>query len=92
MSTSVKKEPREKSNPDVEKALREAEEPGPHIPLDDIIEQSSRPEADSIVRQMLRGDETAGDPDDRDLAGAVGYDDTPHGRENRKNDVERGLD
>ena len=40
----------------------------------------------SIQRQTLRGDETKGNPDNRDHAGSADSKDTPQGREESKND------
>lgn len=50
----------------------------------DLAEESSLMGRDEMQRQILRGDETKGDPDDRDVAGAVRSDETPHGNENAK--------
>jgi len=61
----------------------------PAISSEEIAEQASKPDHDQIFRQPLRGDETKGDPDDRDVAGAVDHEDTPHGREERKHQVEK---
>jgi len=55
----------------------------------EIAEQASKPDHDQIVRQPLRGDETKGDPDVRDIAGAPDHEDTPHGREERKHQIEK---
>ena len=52
----------------------------------DITDEASHRDADGILRQTLRGDETKGNPDDRDVAGATNFEDTPHGREETKND------
>ncbi len=54
--------------------------------LNNIVEQASYRDADSILRQTLRGVETEGDADARDVAGATDFDDTPRGREETKND------
>jgi hypothetical protein len=51
---------------------------------DDLGEQSSYEGTTEISRRLRRGDETAGDPDERDVAGAVPTEDTPHGREIRR--------
>jgi hypothetical protein len=56
---------------------------------EEIAEQASKPDHDQIYRQPLRGDETKGDPDDRDVAGAPDYEETPHGREERKHQIEK---
>lgn len=92
MTEASQKKTQNPSTPDPGLDQPPSEEQGPHISVDEIIEQSSRPEPDNILRQMLRGDESAGDPNERDVAGAVGFYDTPHGREERSNEIERGLD
>ncbi|MEP7149134.1 MAG: hypothetical protein ABI857_09650 [Acidobacteriota bacterium] len=51
----------------------------------DIVDQAGYRD-DSLLRQTLRGDETRGDADARDVAGATDFDDMPHGREETKND------
>ncbi|MEO8071942.1 MAG: hypothetical protein ABI891_01865 [Acidobacteriota bacterium] len=62
--------------PDVEKQDWDAEE---------VSKESANKPSDDIVREMLRGDETKGNPDNRDVAGGVESADTPHGREETKN-------
>ena len=52
----------------------------------DITDEASHRDADGVLRQTLRGDETEGDADERDVAGAPAFQDTPHGREETKND------
>ena len=52
----------------------------------DITDEASHRDPDGILRQTLRGDETKGNPDDRDIAGATAFEDTAHGREETKND------
>jgi hypothetical protein len=52
---------------------------------DDLGEQSTYEGATEISRRLRRGNETAGDPDERDVAGAVPEKDMPHGREVRRN-------
>lgn len=54
----------------------------------EIAEQASKPDLDQIFRQTRRHDETKGDADARDVAGAPDHEDTPHGREERKHQVE----
>jgi hypothetical protein len=54
--------------------------------IKDITDEASHRDVDGILRQTLRGDESKGDADDRDVAGAVDFEDTPHGREETKND------
>ena len=50
---------------------------------EDLGEQSSYEGTTEMSRRLRRGDETAGNPDARDVAGAVPEKDTPHGREAR---------
>ena len=49
-----------------------------------LSEESTNKPSDEVVREMLRGDETKGNPDDRDVAGGVESEDTPQGREETK--------
>lgn len=58
------------------------------LTAEEIARQGAKTDHDEIQRQMLRGDETKGDPDERDHAGALEHEDTPHGREERKHEVE----
>lgn len=53
----------------------------------EIAEQASNKTPDEIQREILRGDESTGDPDERDVAGAARSEDTPQGREESKNDI-----
>jgi hypothetical protein len=62
------------------------------LSTDEIIDQGSRPDADAIRRQIRRGDETKGDADDRDVAGALDYEETPHGGEERKTQIKKETD
>jgi hypothetical protein len=48
---------------------------------EDLGEQSSYEDTTEIGRRLRRGDETAGDPNARDVAGAIPKQDTPYGRE-----------
>jgi len=48
---------------------------------EELGEQSSYEKETEIKRRLKRGDETVGDPNQRDVAGAVPTKDTPHGRE-----------
>ena len=50
-----------------------------------IAEEASSKEADEVYRQILRGDETDGGADDRDIAGSSDRNETPQGREETKN-------
>lgn len=51
---------------------------------DEIAEEAANQKSDEITREILRGDETKGDPDERDIAGGVDSEDTPRGREEQK--------
>jgi len=53
----------------------------------EIGEEASNRQPDEILREVLRGDETKGDPDSRDIVGAARREDTPQGREEAKNDT-----
>lgn len=59
------------------------------LTANEIIDQGSRPDADAIQRQILRGDESDGDADERDVAGALDYEETPHGGEERKTQIKK---
>ena len=54
--------------------------------IEGITGEASKAHPDETLRQVLRGDETKGDPDSRDVAGATKFEDTPHGREETKKD------
>lgn len=56
---------------------------------EEIAEEATNKESDETVRQILRGDETKGDPDERDIAGSPDVEDTPHGSQERKHEVEK---
>ena len=49
-----------------------------------IVEEASSRQSDEITREILRGDETEGNPDERDIAGSVSSNETPQGREETK--------
>jgi hypothetical protein len=66
-----------------------AEGSGTDLSRDEIAEQASKPDHEQIHRQTRRGDETKGDPDERDVAGAIDFEDTPHGWEERKHQVQQ---
>lgn len=51
---------------------------------EEIADEASNKESDEIVRQMLRGDATKGDPDERDIAGATDFKNTSYGRKQTK--------
>ena len=54
--------------------------------IKDITDEASNRDPDGVLRQTLRGDETQGNPNERDIAGAPKHEDTAHGREEAKND------
>lgn len=54
--------------------------------IKDITDEASHRDADGILRQTLRGDETEGDADQRDVVGSTDFKDTPQGREETKQD------
>jgi hypothetical protein len=54
--------------------------------IKDITAEGSLRDKEGALRQTLRGDETEGDPNERDVAGATKFEDTAHGREETKND------
>ena len=64
-----------------------AEAKGTDLSREEMAEQASYQEHDQFDRLTRRGDETKGDPDERDVAGAIDHEDTPHGWEERKHDV-----
>ncbi|MDQ2747257.1 MAG: hypothetical protein M3T96_08365 [Acidobacteriota bacterium] len=51
-----------------------------------LSEESTNQSADEMMRQVLRGDETNGDPDGRDIVGGSDSGDTAQGREESKQD------
>jgi hypothetical protein len=55
--------------------------------LQQVAKEASQKDEDEIQRQTLRGDESKGNPDNRDNAGSVKPNETPQGREEAKNDV-----
>jgi hypothetical protein len=55
-----------------------------------VTDEATNKSSDETLRQVLRGDETKGDPDDRDIVGGVNSNETPHGREEAKKDETRG--
>lgn len=56
---------------------------------DELSEEASLTNEDEIRRRILRGDETEGDPDERDDAGAVEIDETPRGKEERQHEIDK---
>jgi hypothetical protein len=55
--------------------------------IEKLSKEASQKDEDEIRRQTLRGDESKGNPDNRDNAGSADSKDTPQGREEAKNDV-----
>lgn len=58
---------------------------------DKLGEEASLKSEDEIKRELLRGNEGEGNADQRDNAGAPNREDTPHGREETKNDTGEGV-
>lgn len=54
---------------------------------ENISEEAANESSDEILRKMLRGDETDGDADERDVVGGVESADTPHGSEEIKTNI-----
>ncbi len=52
-----------------------------------ISEEGANEQSDDTLRRMLRGDETIGDADERDIAGGVESADTPQGSEEVKTNI-----
>lgn len=52
-----------------------------------ISEEAANESSDDTVRKMLRGDETKGDANERDIAGGVESADTPQGSEEAKTKI-----
>jgi len=57
--------------------------------VEQITDEATNKSSDETLRQVLRGDETKGDADDRDIVGGVNFNETPHGREEAKKDETR---
>jgi len=57
--------------------------------VEQITDEATNKSSDETLRQVLRGDETKGDANDRDIIGGVKSKDTPHGREEAKKDETR---
>ena len=51
-----------------------------------LADEASQKNVDEIQRETLRGDETKGDADERDIVGNVDTNETWQGREEAKND------
>ncbi len=52
-----------------------------------LADEASQKNIDEIQRETLRGDETKGDADERDIVGNVDRNETWQGREEAKNDT-----
>jgi len=57
--------------------------------VEQVTDEATNKSSDETLRQILRGDETKGNPDDRDIIGGVNSKDTPQGREEAKKDETR---
>lgn len=55
--------------------------------VQELADEASQKDIDEIQRETLRGDETEGNPNERDHAGRVERNETPYGREEAKNEV-----
>ena len=53
--------------------------------IEKIADEAANKSADETLRQILRGDESRGDADERDVVGSSASIDTPQGREEAKN-------
>jgi hypothetical protein len=51
---------------------------------EEVAEEASNQMADEVQRQMARGDETKGDPDERDVVGRPKENETPYERHQTK--------
>ena len=71
----------------VDLSIDETEGNGQDWKIKKLADEASLKDKDEIQRQILRGDETKGNPDNRDNAGTVTSNETPHGREETKNDA-----
>lgn len=58
--------------------------------IEEVAEESTNKSSDEMKREVLRGDETKGDADERDVVGGVNSNETPQGREEAKRDEKRG--
>src|SRR5215213_9871397 len=75
----------ERESLSTEEAAEGLDRPG-RSEIKDITDEASHRDTDGVLRQTLRGDETKGDADARDVVGSTRSEDTPHGREETKND------
>jgi hypothetical protein len=72
MSTPSKQEPDQKQNADRDDKGHKIERDG--FTADEIGAQSAYDDETDAARRLRRGDESRGDADERDIAGAVGSD------------------
>lgn len=56
------------------------------LSIKEVANEATNQSPDEIKRQMLRGDETKGSPDDRDVVGNIDSSETWQGREESKPD------
>jgi hypothetical protein len=61
------------------------------LTISEIAEESAYEGESEMKRRVLRGDETEGDADERDVAGSVESKDTWQGREEAKTKAEGGT-
>ncbi len=57
------------------------------VSIKEINEESTNKPSDETMREVLRGEESKGDANERDVVGAVESIDTPQGREEAKKDI-----
>ena len=69
----------------IDEAAEGLDRPG-RAEIKDITDEASHRDSDGVLRQTLRGDESEGDANERDVVGATDFEDTPQGREETKND------
>ncbi len=72
---------------------KQNEDKVPHIKkegwkAEELAEEATNKEDDEIVRQMLRGDESKGDADERDVAPALDSNKSPNGSKEKNSDDE----
>jgi hypothetical protein len=65
-------------------------ETSPDLSAEEIAEQGSKVDESEVKRQLQRGDESQGNPDERDVAGALEYEETAHGWEEVKHQTQTG--
>ena len=75
MTNQTKKLTEQKQNADRDREAQQVKRNG--FTAEELGEQSSYDDGTEIGRRMRRGDESKGDPDERDTAGAVKSEDAP---------------